>query len=153
MSTLPTLRLPHAEVLDHIESLEPYRFDESHVVGNLPLAVVKPKSREDLRELVRIAKAEGFGLVPRGSGTGKAGGCLPTGRAVVVDMGAWPGEIQISKQNLTLSAPSSAWLRDVKGAAEASMLFIRQTPIHGLSAPLAGVWPRTLAGPTPASTA
>ncbi len=128
MSTLPTLRLPHAEVLDHIESLEPYRFDESHVVGNLPLAVVKPKSREDLRELVRIAKAEGFGLVPRGSGTGKAGGCLPTGRAVVVDMGAWPGEIQISKQNLTLSAPSSAWLRDVKGAAEASMLFYPPDP-------------------------
>ena len=128
MSTLPTLRLPHAEVLEHPETLEPYRFDESHVVGNLPLAVVKPKSREDLRELVRIAKAEGFGLVPRGAGTGKAGGCLPMGRAVVVDMSAWPGEIHVSNQNLTLTAPASAWLRDVKGAAEDSNLFYPPDP-------------------------
>ena len=125
---LPTLRLPHAEVLDHPEILEPYRFDESHMVGNLPLAVVKPKSREDLRELVRIAKAEGFGLVPRGAGTGKAGGCLPMGRTVVVDMGAWPGEIHVSNQNLTLSAPASAWLRDVKAAAEEANLFYPPDP-------------------------
>ncbi len=128
MSTLPTLRLPHAEILDHPEILEPYRFDESHMVGNLPLAVVKPKSREDLRELVRIAKAEGFGLVPRGAGTGKAGGCLPMGRAVVVDMSAWPGEIHVSNQNLTLTAPASAWLRDVKAAAEDANLFYPPDP-------------------------
>lgn len=128
MSTLPTLRLPHAEVLEHPEILEPYRFDESHVAGNLPLAVVKPKSREDLRELVRIAKSEGFGLVPRGAGTGKAGGCVPTGRVVVVDMGAWPGEIHVSNQNLTLTAPASAWLRDVKSAAEDSNLFYPPDP-------------------------
>lgn len=128
MSTLPTLRLPHAEILDHPEILEPYRFDESHMVGNLPLAVVKPKSREDLRELVRIAKSEGFGLVPRGAGTGKAGGCLPMGRAVVVDMSAWPGEIHVSNQNLTLTAPASAWLRDVKAAAEDANLFYPPDP-------------------------
>ena len=128
MSSLPTLRLPHAEVLEHSETLEPYRFDESHVVGNLPLAVVKPKSREDLRELVRIAKAEGFGLVPRGAGTGKAGGCVSMGRVVVVDMSAWPGEIQVSNQNLTLTAPASAWLRDVKTAAEDSNLFYPPDP-------------------------
>ena len=128
MSSLPTLRLPHAEVLEHSETLESYRFDESHVVGNLPLAVVKPKSREDLRELVRIAKAEGFGLVPRGAGTGKAGGCVSMGRVVVVDMSAWPGEIQVSNQNLTLTAPASAWLRDVKTAAEDSNLFYPPDP-------------------------
>ena len=128
MSLLPALRLPHAEVLEQPESLESYRFDESHVKGNLPLAVVKPKSREDLRELVRLAKAEGFGLVPRGAGTGKAGGCVPRGRVVVVDMSAWPGEIQVSSQNLTLSAPASAWLRDVKSAAETSNLFYPPDP-------------------------
>ena len=125
---LPTLRLPHAEVLEQPEILEPYRFDESHVAGNLPLAVVKPKSREDLRELVRLAKAEGFGLVPRGAGTGKAGGCVPMGRVVVVDMGAWPGETHVSNQNLTLTAPASAWLRDVKSAAEESNLFYPPDP-------------------------
>jgi FAD/FMN-containing dehydrogenase len=128
MSSWPMLRLPHAEVLEDREILESYRFDESHVAGELPLAVVKPKSREDLRELVRLAKAESFGLVPRGVGTGKAGGCVPVGRVVVVDMSAWPGEIIVSKQNLTLTAPARAWLRDVKGAAEDSNLFYPPDP-------------------------
>ncbi len=128
MPILPLRRLPHAEVLDDIESLAPYRLDESHVVGNIPMAVVKPKSREDLRELVRLAQSESFGLVPRGAGTGKAGGCVPAGRAVVVDMGAWPGEIHVSNQDLTLTAPASAWLRDVKGAAEESNLFYPPDP-------------------------
>ncbi len=128
MPILPLRRLPHAEVLDDIESLAPYRLDESHVVGNIPMAVVKPKSREDLRELVRLAQSESFGLVPRGAGTGKAGGCVPAGRAVVVDMGAWPGEIHVSNQDLTLTAPASAWLRDVKGAAEAADLFYPPDP-------------------------
>lgn len=128
MSAFPVFRLPHAEVLDQSESLEPYRSDESHVAGALPLAVVKPRSREDLRELVRLAKAESFALVPRGAGTGKAGGCVPAGRAVVVDMGLWPGKIQVSNQNLTLSAPASAWLRDVKSAADEANLFYPPDP-------------------------
>ena len=125
---MPTLRLPHAAILTEPELLEPYCRDESHVTGPAPLAVVKPKSREDLRELVRLAKQDGFGLVPRGAGTGKAGGCVPTERSVVVDLGEWPGSIEVSSQNLTLSAPASAWLRDVKGAAESAGLFYPPDP-------------------------
>ncbi len=125
---MPTLRLPHAQVLWDPEILEPYRCDESHLKGPVPMAVVKPTSREDLRELVRLAKSEGFGLVPRGAGTGKAGGCVPTSGTVVVDLGIWPGEIRVSTQDLTLSAPASAWLRDVKGAADELGFFYPPDP-------------------------
>lgn len=120
--------LPQASVIVGPEAVEAYRTDESHLRGPLPLAVVKPRGPEALRELVRRAVSEGFSLVPRGAGTGKAGGCVPTERSVVVDLNEWPGEIQISRPDMTLRAPSSALLKEVKAAASAQGLFYPPDP-------------------------
>ncbi len=109
--------IPEASVITGPDLLEPYRHDESHIMGEQPLGVVKPRGPAALRELVRRAKREGFGLVPRGAGTGKAGGCAPLGPCVVVDMGEWPGAVRVSQTDLCLWAPASAMLKDVKGAA------------------------------------
>ena len=118
----PLSDLPEATVISGADLLEGYRRDESHVVGPPPLAVVKPRGPAALRELVRLARAEGFALVPRGAGTGKAGGCTPTGRSVVVDMADYPGAIRVSRPDLCLWASASAMLRDVKAAALAQGL-------------------------------
>ncbi len=120
--------LPEATVITGADRLEPYRRDESHVIGPLPMAVVKPHSPGALRELVRRAKADGFWLVPRGAGTGKAGGCTPLGRCVVVDMGEYPGEIRVFRPDLCLWAPASAMLKDVKAAALGAGLFYPPDP-------------------------
>jgi FAD/FMN-containing dehydrogenase len=121
-------QLPDCEVEQDPEALEPFRRDESHLLQPAPWAVVRPRSPRALKGLVALAQGEGFGLVPRGAGTGKAGGCLSAGPSVVVDLGAWPGAIQVSKPDLCLSAPCSAWLRDVKGAAEHAGLFYPPDP-------------------------
>lgn len=141
------LRLPHATVLTGDDSLEAYRRDESHVTGPMPLAVVRPRSASDLRELVRLAKAENFSIVPRGAGTGKAGGCVPTSNSVVVDLSHWPGVIEVSKQNLTLKAPASAWLRDVKGAADDAKLFYPPDPNSWLICAFGGSLATNAGGP------
>lgn len=120
--------LPDATVLLLPEQVEPFRHDESHLVGPAPLAVAKPRSARALRELVRLAKAEGFGLVARGAGTGKAGGCVPMARTVVVGMEDFPGTVRISRADMTLSAPASTRLKDVKAAALAEGLFYPPDP-------------------------
>jgi FAD/FMN-containing dehydrogenase len=120
--------IPEATVLQAPDQTGAYRHDESHLLGDVPLAVVKPRGPAALRALVKLARAEGFSLVPRGAGTGKAGGCLPMGRAVVLDMGEYPGAIQVSRPDLCLWAPASAMLRDVKGAALAQGLFYPPDP-------------------------
>jgi glycolate oxidase len=122
------IRLPEATVLLLPEQREGYRRDESHIVGELPLAVVRPHGPAALRELVRLAKAEGLALVPRGAGTGKAGGCTPMAKTLVVDMGEWPGSIEVSHPDMALTAPVSAMLRDVKAAALAEGLFYPPDP-------------------------
>jgi FAD/FMN-containing dehydrogenase len=140
--------LPDATVLTDPEALEPYRRDESHVQGALPLAVVLPQGPAALKELVRLAKAEGFGLVPRGAGTGKAGGCVPVGeRAVVVDFSAWRGELRLSPQDLCLSAPVSAPLREVKATAAAAGLFYPPDPNSWESCALGGTLATNAGGP------
>lgn len=143
----PFRNLPDASVLTEPEALEPYLRDESHVRGTPPLAVVRPRGPAALRELVRRAKAEGFGLVPRGAGTGKAGGCVPTGRSVVVDFSEWPGEIQVSPQDLCLSAPASAPLREVKAVAAAQGLFYPPDPNSWESCALGGTLATNAGGP------
>jgi glycolate oxidase len=139
--------LPEATVIRDPSDLEAYLRDESHVRGVLPLAAVKPHGPAALRELVRRAKAEGFGLVPRGAGTGKAGGCVPTDRSVVVDFSAWPGELSVSPQDLCLRAPASALLRDVKAAAAAHGLFYPPDPNSWESCALGGTLATNAGGP------
>jgi len=141
------LEIPDAKVLTDLDELAPFLLDESHLRGVPPLAVVKPHGPRALRELVRRAKAEGFGLVPRGAGTGKAGGCLPTERTVVVDFSEWPGEIQVSPQDLCLRAPASAPLREVKAAAEAQGLFYPPDPNSWESCALGGTLATNAGGP------
>ncbi len=139
--------LPEATVITDLSDLEPFLRDESHLRGSLPLGVVKPHGPAALKELVRRAKAEGFGLVPRGAGTGKAGGCLPTARTVVVDFSQWPGDICVSPQDLCLRAPVSALLRDVKAAAQAQGLFYPPDPNSWESCALGGTLATNAGGP------
>lgn len=120
--------LPDARVLRTPAALLDYRRDESHVVGPLPRAVVRPRSIAALRELVRRAGDEGFTLVPRGAGSGKAGGCVPSPGSVVVDLSDWPGEITVNPANLSLAAPASAGLAAVKAAADAHGLWYPPDP-------------------------
>ena len=143
----PFKGLPEATVIEDPSDLAPFLRDESHVRGTLPLAVVKPRGPAALRELVRRAKEDGFGLVPRGAGTGKAGGCVPTARTVVVDFSAWPGEAQVSPQDLCLSAPASLPLREVKAAAEAHGLFYPPDPNSWESCALGGTLATNAGGP------
>ena len=139
--------LPETTILWDPSDLEPYLRDESHLRGVLPLAVVKPRGPAALRELVRRAKLEGFGLVPRGAGTGKAGGCLPTERTVVVDLSVWPGEPRVSPQDLSLWAPASAPLREVKALAAAQGFFYPPDPNSWESCALGGTLATNAGGP------
>jgi FAD/FMN-containing dehydrogenase len=122
------LSIPQTTIVELPEALEMYRHDESHVCGEMPVAVVKPHGRDGLRGLVRLAKSEGWTLVPRGTGTGKAGGAVPLGKSIVVDMSEYPGEISVSRSDLRLGAPAGAYLREVKPAAEGHGLYYPPDP-------------------------
>lgn len=60
-----------------------YSFDATNV-KTLPAAVVFPRTTEDVRAIVSICYEHGVKLIPRGAGTGFAGGSVPLGGEVVL---------------------------------------------------------------------
>ncbi len=72
-----------AEVLSDPLALRLYARDASLVEGGCAL-VALPRTLEDVVACVRIAAEHGLPIVPRGSGTGLAGGSTPMGDALVV---------------------------------------------------------------------
>jgi glycolate oxidase len=71
------------EVLSDPLALKLYARDASLVEGACAL-VVFPRSTADVAACLRIAAEHGLPVVPRGSGTGLAGGATPIGDALVV---------------------------------------------------------------------
>jgi len=71
------------DVLTDPLALTLYRRDASMVEGGCAI-VVFPHSAEQIAACVRIAARDGLPIVPRGSGTGLAGGATPIGDALVI---------------------------------------------------------------------
>jgi glycolate oxidase len=70
-------RLPTGAVVTDPDVTASYRFDRSNAEqAGTPLAVVRAGSTEEVSQTLRWASAELIGVVPRGAGTGLAGGSL-----------------------------------------------------------------------------
>src|SRR5205823_7579502 len=64
-----------------------------------PGVVVLPGSTEEVVEVVRIARAAGLPLVPRGAGTGLSGGALPVPGCVLVSLSRMKRILEIDLKN------------------------------------------------------
>ncbi len=63
----------------------PYDQDSSSYTA-APDLVALPASTKEVQAIVQLANQAGFSIVPRGAGTGTAGGCLPLHGGVVVSL-------------------------------------------------------------------
>ena len=57
---------------------------DASVYRKIPLAVALPKTKDDLKTLIRFAQENNTTLIPRAAGTSLAGQCV--GDGIVVDM-------------------------------------------------------------------
>src|SRR5882762_8758114 len=78
--------LPAGCVLSTEEELRPYECDGLTAFRQLPLAVVLPRTEEQVREMISICHRLDVPVVARGSGTGLSGGAMPHGAGVVLSL-------------------------------------------------------------------
>ncbi|MFC5834814.1 FAD-binding oxidoreductase [Nonomuraea insulae] len=79
--------LTEADVVDDPQIIESYRADHAPgVPAGMPRAVVFPRSAEQVAAVLRAAVAERVPVVPRGAGSGLAGGANAVDGCVVVVM-------------------------------------------------------------------
>ena len=77
--------LPSTSILTSPAETLVYECDGWVIDRASPDIVVFPQSTEDVAAIVRLCNAHDVPFVPRGAGTGLAGGCLPIGGGVMID--------------------------------------------------------------------
>jgi len=73
-------------LLTSAEQLGPYECDGLSMYRQPPLAVALPHTAEQVQAVLRICHAHQTPVVPRGAGTGLAGGALPRADAVLLSL-------------------------------------------------------------------
>jgi glycolate oxidase len=94
--------LPRERVLTAPEDIIPYSFDGTAVLAQKPLAVVFAQTTDEISRIVRWANTTRTPLIARGSGTGLAGGSVPTPGAVVLCLTRFDRVLELDRANLTL---------------------------------------------------
>jgi len=105
------------------EDLLVYEYDAT-IDRALPDAVVFPGTAEEVSAVVRVARAHNQPIVPRGSGTGLAGGAVPVHGGVVVAMTRMNRIVEIDAPNrIAIVEPGVINLDLQNAAAKHGMLF------------------------------
>jgi glycolate oxidase subunit GlcD len=88
-----------SRVTDDPAELYCYSYDSSYVRGNADY-VVRPKSADEIAEIVRVASKHNVPIVPRGSASGLTGGSVPVRGGIVLDMTGMDRILELEIENL-----------------------------------------------------
>jgi glycolate oxidase len=113
---------------DSPEHKRVYSYDGTPLLSQLPTAIVRPQTKEQLSALVQLANNEQFALVPRGSGTGLSGGSIPTEDSIVVLTNHWNSIIEIDEKNLATWVEPGVLTAQLQTAVESIGLFYPPDP-------------------------
>ena len=123
-ATIPGLRLSTDGV-----DLEAHRRDETaYLEPPLPLAVAFPASTAEVAAIARVATAHGVPLVPRGAGTGLAGGANAVAGGLVVSLVRMNRILEIDKENRVVVVQPGVINADLKMAVAAHGLHFAPDP-------------------------
>lgn len=82
------------------ETLHHYGHDETEHLLFLPEVVLKPRTAEEISEIMKICNRDGLPVTPRGGGTGLSGGALPHLGGVLISMERFNTILNIDERNL-----------------------------------------------------
>src|SRR5215510_13310763 len=94
------------------DALRPHRgFAEMRHMAQPPLAIVQPRSTEEIVRLVAVARKHRIPLIPYGGGSGLMGGALSIRPSLVVDMKGMDRIVEVDRQSMTVRVQSGSRLR------------------------------------------
>jgi glycolate oxidase len=117
-----------ANLLDSVEDRISYSYDGTPLLKQLPVAIVRPQSAEQVSQVLRAANEERFAVVPRGSGSGLSGGSIPVENSIVLLTNQWDRILEIDQSNLTAWVEPGVITAKLHAAVEALGLFYPPDP-------------------------
>jgi len=110
-----------------------YSYDASYGKGTIPEVVAWPKNTEEIVRIVRWAINRGLKIVPRGAGTGMAGGTIPVNsRSIVISLERMNNVLDINTRNLIATVEPGVINGDLQKELLIHELFIHLI-LHPLS--------------------
>jgi glycolate oxidase subunit GlcD len=109
------------------EELFVYECDGLTLHSGEPLAVVLPRSREEVQQVVRACREHGVAFVPRGAGTGLSGGALADG-GVVIECSRMNRIIEVNAEDRYAIVEPGVVNADISKATASAGLFYAPDP-------------------------
>lgn len=105
-----------------------YSYDATPNFQSVPDAVISPKNKEEIAEIVKVCNAHHIPLVPRGSGTNLCAGTCPTEGGIVLLFKRMNQILEIDEENLTITVQPGVLTADIIQEVEAKGLFYPPDP-------------------------
>jgi glycolate oxidase len=97
-------------------------------IRRTPRVAVRPKTAEQISQILKLANREKIPVTPRGGGTGLCGGCVPSPNGIVLLMDHFNRVLDVDKENLMVTAEAGVHLRDLYAVIEKDGLFFPPHP-------------------------
>lgn len=110
--------LAPSQIITDVDVAQTYATDWSGEVGDLPLAVLRPKTTAEVSQILALCNSHRCAVVPQGGKTGLAGGATIRGTAVALSLEHLKGVIEIDADSATLTAWAGTPLEVLQQAAE-----------------------------------
>ncbi|MCY7770159.1 glycolate oxidase subunit GlcD [Bacillus haynesii] len=105
-----------------------YSYDATPQFQSMPDAVIAPRSKEEVSQIVKICNTHRIPIVPRGSGTNLCAGTCPTEEGIVLLFKHMNQILEIDEENLTITVQPGVITLDLIHAAEEKGLFYPPDP-------------------------
>lgn len=130
--------LPAGTVISSPEETRAYECDALTAYRCPPLAVVLPRTTEEVATAMRVCHELRVPVVPRGAGTSLAGGALPTADSVVIGTMRLREILEIDTANRFIRVQTGVTNLGVSAELEAAGFFYAPDPSSQLACTIAG---------------
>jgi glycolate oxidase len=117
-----------AYVLVDEEALNQYAHDETENLHFLPAMVVKPRTADEISQIMRLCNEQRIPVTPRGAGTGLSGGALPHLGGVLISMERLNTIVHIDERNLQVTVEPGVITEVLQNAVKEKGLFYPPDP-------------------------
>lgn len=121
-------RIGGDKVIDDPDIAASYGGDESHLDPVAPAAVIRARSRDDVRAALEVAVEAGVPVTPRSGGTGKSGGAIPVRGGWVLALAGLDRIVEIDQENLVAVVEPGVVTGRLHEEVEARGLFFPPDP-------------------------
>ncbi|UCF07787.1 MAG: FAD-binding oxidoreductase [Thermoplasmata archaeon] len=107
-------------------------------LGTTPDIVVRPKSTEEVSEIVKVAAHDKIPVIPRGGASWWLGGSIPYKGGIVLDLTSMNQEIEVDEDNLIVTADCGVTWKDLEDILKQKGYFLGSRPSSAASATVGG---------------